>query len=42
MARAWQRKFGDYKLGGPDDESAFKKFMSMQLGRYKKIIKLYL
>jgi glycosyltransferase involved in cell wall biosynthesis len=36
MARAWQRKFGDYKLGGPDDESAFKKFMSMQLGRYKK------
>ena len=36
MARAWQRKFGDYKLGGPDDESAFKKFTSMQLGRYKK------
>lgn len=36
MARAWQRKFGEYKFGGPDDDSAFEEFLLMQLTRIKK------
>lgn len=34
FARAWGRQFGDYKIGGPDDESAFRYFLDMQLGRF--------
>lgn len=36
MARAWQRHFGEYKLGGPDDESAYKEWLKMTVGRYQK------
>lgn len=36
MARAWQRKFGEYKLGGPDEESAFDKWLTMVNGRVNK------
>lgn len=36
MSRAWQRRFGEYKLGGPDDESAFEEFLVMQLNRIRK------
>lgn len=36
FARAWQRTFGDYKLGGPDDESAYNKWLEMVRGRYLK------
>lgn len=36
MARAWQRHFGEYKLGGPDDESAYKEWYRMMLGRFSK------
>ncbi len=36
MSRAWQRRFGEYTLGGPDEESAFEKFLEMQLSRMKK------
>jgi hypothetical protein len=36
MARAWQRHFGEYKLGGPDDESAFEEWLKMQKGRLNK------
>lgn len=34
MARAWQRHFGEYKLGGPDDESAYQVWLEMTLGRF--------
>ncbi len=36
MARAWQRHFGEYKLGGPDDDSAYEKWLEMQVGRFNK------
>lgn len=36
MARAWQRHFGEYKLGGPDDESAYQEWLHMVVGRFKK------
>ena len=36
FARAWTKTFNNRALGGPDDESAFKQFMRMQLGRIKK------
>lgn len=36
FARAWQRTFGEYKLGGPDDESAYKEWFKMVEGRYQK------
>lgn len=36
MARAWQRHFGEYKLGGPDDESAFNAWAEMMKGRFNK------
>lgn len=36
FARAWTQEFGDRKLGGPDDESAFEKFMEMQTGRFNR------
>lgn len=36
MARAWQRQFGNYKLGGPDDESAFHEWAKMMAGRFSK------
>ena len=36
FARAWTKTFNNRTLGGPDDESAFKLFMRMQLGRLKK------
>lgn len=36
FARAWQRHFGEYKLGGPDDESAYAKWLIMVEGRYRK------
>lgn len=36
MARAWQRHFGDYKLGGPDDQSAYDEWYKMTSGRFAK------
>lgn len=36
MARAWQSHFGVYKLGGPDDESAFDEWAKMLKGRFTK------
>lgn len=36
FARAWQRRFGEYKLGGPDDQSAYDKWLEMMLGRWHK------
>lgn len=36
MARAWQRHFGEYKLGGADDESAFDEWAKMTKGRFNK------
>jgi len=36
MARAWQKHFGEYKLGGPDDESAYEEWWKMTAGRYDK------
>lgn len=33
FARAYQRSFGKYKLGGPDDASALREFTKMQYGR---------
>lgn len=34
MARAWERHFGDFKLGGPDDGSAYEKWLEMTVGRF--------
>ncbi len=34
MARAWQRRFGEFKLGS-DDESAYQEWLNMTLGRFK-------
>jgi len=36
MARAWQRHFGEYYLGGPDDESAYQEWLQMTVGRFQK------
>ncbi len=36
MARAWERCFGEYKLGGWSDESAFEEWLIMVRGRYSK------
>jgi hypothetical protein len=36
FARAWDAQFGDRKLGGPDDDGAFDKFMTMQIGRFNR------
>lgn len=36
FARAWHRKFGEYKLGGPDDESAYYEWHKMVAGRFHK------
>lgn len=36
FARAWQRHFGDFRIGGPDEDSAFEYFLRMQLGKVKK------
>lgn len=36
MARAWQRHFGEYRLGGPDDDSAYKEWLTMVKGRFNK------
>lgn len=36
FARAWHKHFGNYKLGGPDDESAYEHFVGMVKGRYAK------
>ena len=36
MARAWQSHFGEYKLGGPDDESAYQEWLKMTVGRFTK------
>lgn len=36
MARAWQRHFGEYKLGGPDDQSAYDEWYKMVAGRFAK------
>lgn len=36
FARAWQRTFGEYKLGGPDDKSAYKEWLGMVVGRFNK------
>lgn len=36
FARAWQKTFGNYKLGGPDDESAYNEWWYMIKGRYNK------
>ena len=34
FARAWGRSFGEYKWGGPDDESAFASWLNDQHGRF--------
>lgn len=34
MARAWYREFGEYKLGGPTDESAYQEWLKMTVGRF--------
>lgn len=36
FARAWQEHFGEYKLGGPDNESAYNEWHRMLTGRYQK------
>lgn len=36
FARAWHNWFREYKLGGPDDLSAYKSWLRMMKGRYKK------
>jgi hypothetical protein len=36
FARAWQRTYGAYKLSGPDEESAYEKWLDMIKGRYTK------
>lgn len=36
FARAWQKTFGDYKLGGPDDKSAYNEWLKMLKGRFQK------
>lgn len=36
MARAWQRYHGEYKLGGPDDNTAFIEWTKMIMGRFNK------
>lgn len=36
FARAWQRHFGEYKLGGPSDKSAYNEWLKMLSGRFKK------
>lgn len=36
MARAYERHFGEFKLGGPDDESAYQGWLNMQIGRNSK------
>lgn len=40
FARAWQRTYGEYKLGGPDDASAYNKWLEMVVGRNRKIQEL--
>lgn len=34
FSRAWQKTFGEYRLGGPDQESAFAYFRNMMMGRF--------
>lgn len=36
MARAWHAHFGEYKLGGPDDASAYAEWYKMTSGRFQK------
>lgn len=36
MARAYGRHFGEYRLGGPDDNSAFEEWKKMTFGRFTK------
>lgn len=36
MCRAYQRYFGNYKLGGPDDQSAYEEWFEMVRGRFQK------
>lgn len=36
MARAWHSHFGEYKLGGPDDQSAYDEWYKMTAGRFQK------
>jgi hypothetical protein len=36
MARAWQKHWGEWRLGGPDDDSAYNEWLKMQIGRFKK------
>lgn len=36
MARAWESYFGEYKLGGPDEESAYREWLVMMAGRFEK------
>lgn len=38
FARAWYATFGNYKLGGPDDQSAYDAWWKMVTGRYTKHI----
>ena len=35
MARAWHSHFGEYKLGGPDDQSAYDEWYKMTAGRFQ-------
>lgn len=44
FARAWQSHFGRYKLGGPDNESAYNEWLKMVEGRYRnpqQVLELY-
>lgn len=36
MARAWARHFGEFYLGGPDNDSAYQKWLQMTVGRFQK------
>lgn len=36
MARAYEKHFGEFKLGGPDDDSALDEWLTMVLGRIRK------
>lgn len=36
FARAWQAQFGEYRLGGPDDQSAYNEWYGMVKGRFSK------
>lgn len=36
MSRAWNSHFGEYRLGGPDNKSAYDEWLKMEVGRFGK------